>query len=246
MINQDYPQIAKDEQWEYAMFTMASEAGGVFGIGKQTLVSWVSTLADENGAEFTGSLITLFERAGSAGWEMVTSPVATDQRTAIWAFTFKQRPATNEDSAIAQLIDPTALLRRATKYLAGGNTSMALKAINRAFAMRPEKQIEVYHLARGRILMALNELQDAEQEFVATTKANSQSGEAHCELGNISFQSQNFEMITETRYRRGIAFSHVGKPKDAVKDLKEYLNRSHPNADKRSEIESLIRKIEGK
>lgn len=54
----------------------------------------------------------------------------------------------------------------------------------------------------------------------------------------------NSRLITETRYNRGLAYSGVGKAKDAMKDLKEYLNRAQLGPNERSEIEGWIKEQE--
>lgn len=271
MTDQDYQKLPKDQQWEYATLTL-NRTAGLFGVlGASQSMIWVSTLEDESEISFEREISQILCWAGRAGWELVSSTTATTLRGGNTTesgviLMFKQHVATSEEQSIAQLIDPSALLKRAIRYLEQGNPAMAIRVANRGLSFSP-RDTDLLYLARGRSYLTMGDEQQALDDFSRALESNQQCGEAWLERAHIllrrkdwdnavndyhqalrlirdDYNGPNSQLIREIRYRRGLALKEMGKPKEAVKDLKEYLNRAHNEPEKQAEVEALIRELE--
>lgn len=270
MSTQDLLQLPKEQQWEYAALTWSRTAGFFGAIGAKENLVWNSTLEDEGAVSFQQSPPDLLYTIGRAGWELTSSATTSNVRGGtthelVIMYVFKQRVALNEEHAVAQLINPVALLKRATKYVQH-NPSLAMKAINRALSFEPQQR-ELYYLARGRIYLTLGDENKALEDFSQAVKASSECGEGYMEGGNILLRrkdyqnaidnynraldhirddsgSRNTRLIGETRYSRAVAYREVGKFKDAAKDFKEYVKRVQLDPQKRLEVEEWIKDLE--
>jgi len=266
MSAQDFPKLPQDQQWEYATLMLGQTAGFFGTIGAKQTVQWSSTLEGEGQSNFEQSAPDLLYLVGRAGWELVSSTTATNIRggtthESAMIFVFKQRRATTEDYALAQLIDPAALLKRATKYMGQQNPSMALKALNKALSFSPQQR-ELYHVARGRVYLSLNDEERALDEVGQALRANEQCAEAYMERANILCRRNDYDnaisdynqalrciredyaLITEIKYMRGSAYRQVGRAKEAIRDFKDCLNWTQLDADMRNKIEGWIKELE--
>jgi predicted negative regulator of RcsB-dependent stress response len=271
MSEQGLIELPRDQQWEYATLTTSQTAGFFGTIGAQHSVEWSSTLDDEGTIAFEQSGTDLLHRVGRAGWELVTSTTASRSRGGttheiLIVLLFKQHRASTEEQAIAQLIDPNALLKVATRCLNQQKSSMAMNALDRAFGLMPQQHLDLFHLCRGRVYLALGQEDNALQSFEQAIHSSYECGEGYMEIANILIrrkdyanaidrytialnqirddQDRNTRLIADIRYNRAIAHREIGKPKDASKDLKEYLKRVQLDAQKRGEIEREIKELE--
>jgi tetratricopeptide (TPR) repeat protein len=277
MSTQDSLQLPKELQWEYAALTWSRTAGWFGTLGANETLSWSSTLEDEGEVSFQQSPSDLLHRIGRAGWELTSSTTTSNVRGGtthemVVLFVFKQRVASSLEHALAQFINPVALLKWAIGNMQK-NPALARQVLDRALSFEPQ-QHELYLLARGRTYLLMGDGERALENFGRAIQASEQCGEAYWERGNIVLKRGDYEnaitdytqalrlikedyssppsviaMLSEARYFRASAYSRVGRVKDAIKDFKEYLSRTRDDStpsvtSRRSEVESLIKELE--
>ena len=278
MAAQEILQLPKDQQWEFAALSLSRTAGFFGKLGAQENLLWNSTLEDEEEVSFQQSPPNLLSRIGKAGWELASSTTTSNIRGGttyemVVIYFFKQRVAPNDEYALAQLISPVALLKRASTFVRH-NPSLSMKAIERALSFKPQ-QLELYYTTRGQTHMALGDEKKASDDFDKAIQANERCGEAYLERGNIAYKRADYEkaindftqtlrfirdeydsppsvtvMFAGVHLKRGLAYRQVGKVKDALKDLKDYLSKTQSistnlvDPSERSKVEVLVKELE--
>ncbi len=240
-----------DRQWEYGTLIM-SQTAGLFGtLGAKLAVQWASTLPDDGSLTFEQALPDVLRRLGHAGWEMITAATSSNVRNGTSAemflmYAFKQPVARTEKEALAQLIDPVALRRRAALCLERQDYDLARAVLSRAISFGPT-DLDIYYSARAHVHLCCGDEESALKDLEQAVAHNRTCGEACKELGDIWYRRGNYDKAVE-QYGAALKFlpedadhravlqqvrerfvesvsQKLGNPRDAAKQLRDYMAR---------------------